>query len=354
MSRVMPPPPPLLLTKRVTAFLRANLSANVRAAALTTPAGNLLAHASNLPASALRRQCAVAASLWALHAPTPPSSSSDSSSGSTFGDAVDGAAFAPSQRTASNSSINSRRPTSANGSSAPAVTVQLDSGAVFVIRQLRCGMLFICMGGKIHEQQPTNAPSSSKKSKPIDGQATPQGSSGATPGTQSTPTTTTQEENGGDGEGGETPDDAGSSTDHTPNFAEVAAAAAAAASGGRGGMGGGSLPIDPRSEAIDTAGSAPSSTNSSQNTTTTATNVATSHGGADTTIVAGGGGGSSINSTNSSAGTTPLSTASVQVMRRQVEELARWLDARLGALCVPEEGIGITPTWGSGAALEMR
>lgn len=28
-------------------------------------------------------------------------------------------------------------------------------------------------------------------------------------------------------------------------------------------------------------------------------------------------------------------------MRRHVEELARWLDERLGGLCVPEEGIGI-------------
>lgn len=28
-------------------------------------------------------------------------------------------------------------------------------------------------------------------------------------------------------------------------------------------------------------------------------------------------------------------------MRRHVEELARWLDERLGGLCVPEEGIGM-------------
>jgi hypothetical protein len=35
-------------------------------------------------------------------------------------------------------------------------------------------------------------------------------------------------------------------------------------------------------------------------------------------------------------------------MRRQVEELARWLDDRLGGLCVPEEGIGVGGIGGDG------
>ncbi|KAJ4293952.1 hypothetical protein N0V88_005466 [Collariella sp. IMI 366227] len=122
MSRVMqmPPPPPLLLTKRVTAFLRANLSPHVHSAMLTTPAGSLLAHASSLPASALRRQAAVAASLWALQGPRDPLVSPAPSNGTV----PSGSTLAPRKRA-------KHRP--------PTVTVQLDSGAVFVIRRLRCG-----------------------------------------------------------------------------------------------------------------------------------------------------------------------------------------------------------------------
>jgi hypothetical protein len=42
-------------------------------------------------------------------------------------------------------------------------------------------------------------------------------------------------------------------------------------------------------------------------------------------------------------------------MRRQVEDLARWLDERLGGLCVPEEGIGIaTGSGGGGMGVEVR
>ena len=37
-------------------------------------------------------------------------------------------------------------------------------------------------------------------------------------------------------------------------------------------------------------------------------------------------------------------------MRRQVEELARWLDERLSGLHVPEEGIGVGVAAGGSAA----
>ncbi|KAK3945643.1 hypothetical protein QBC46DRAFT_95633 [Diplogelasinospora grovesii] len=139
----MPPPPPLLLTKRVTAFLHANLqnqslpgsSQRLHTTALTTPGGKLLAHAStaNLPARALRRQCAVAASLWALHAPnTPFSEAVHSSSSSTHSQSDHGHGGSRS---------------GSSGGGAAAITVQLDSGMVFVIRRLECGMLFVAMGG---------------------------------------------------------------------------------------------------------------------------------------------------------------------------------------------------------------
>ncbi|KAK4133634.1 hypothetical protein BT67DRAFT_355668, partial [Trichocladium antarcticum] len=198
------PPPPLLLTKRVTSFLRANLSPHVHAAMLTTPAGSLLAHASNLPAHALRRQCAVAASLWALQGPT--SSSNPAGAG---------------QGTVPAGSKKKR-------SKPPVVTVQLDSGAVFVIRRLRCGMLFICIGGT-------------------------EGSAGR----------------------------------RTPTPSEY-------------------RPLSPTSSASI----------HSAHTTGAAT-------------------------TTSMGSSTYTASGSVSGMRRQVEELARWLDERLGGLYVPEEGIGI-------------
>ncbi|KAI1129361.1 hypothetical protein F5Y10DRAFT_156279 [Nemania abortiva] len=115
------PTPPLLLTKRLTAFLRANLSPQIHTTLLTTVAGKLLTHASPHSVAALRTQATVAASLWALY--TAPSTSAT----------IDGALPPHS----SSASVGKQAPS--------AVTVQL-AGAVVVIRQLRCGLLFICLG----------------------------------------------------------------------------------------------------------------------------------------------------------------------------------------------------------------
>lgn len=62
--------PPLLLTKRLTSFLASRLSpTSAHSLLLTTPTGNLLAHASRLAktASELRAQATVASSLVAMH-----------------------------------------------------------------------------------------------------------------------------------------------------------------------------------------------------------------------------------------------------------------------------------------------
>ncbi|KAI0026061.1 hypothetical protein F4780DRAFT_5043 [Xylariomycetidae sp. FL0641] len=115
------PTPPLLLTKRLTSFLRGNLSPQIHTTLLTTLSGKLLAHASSQPVGVLRTQCTVAASLWALYAASPAST--------TIADAL------PPQA----SSSTSDQPTSS------AITVQL-TGAVVVIRKLRCGLLFVCIG----------------------------------------------------------------------------------------------------------------------------------------------------------------------------------------------------------------
>ncbi|KAH7040808.1 uncharacterized protein B0I36DRAFT_358058 [Microdochium trichocladiopsis] len=121
---VSSPTPPLLLTKRLTAFLHTNLNAQVHTALLTTLAGKLLAHASTLPVSTLRTQCTVAASLWATYA-TPETSSS-------IADAL------PASQQADHSQ-GSRDPTPS------ALTLQM-AGALVVLRQLKCGLLFVCIG----------------------------------------------------------------------------------------------------------------------------------------------------------------------------------------------------------------
>ncbi|KAK3682439.1 hypothetical protein B0T22DRAFT_283689 [Podospora appendiculata] len=305
MSHTMPPPPPLLLSKRVTAFLHANLSSHIRMAALTTPAGKLLAHASTLPASVLRRQCGVAASLWALYA-----SSAESSNSSAFGDAAESSLPATGSGSRSSSSngydhrsTKSRKSSSrGGGESAPAVTVQLDSGVVFVIRRLRCGMLFVCMGGNIHSVN-NNTPSSGDAKSP--NRATP------TPTLPTASASAHHTENGSPSTpAGETttPQPASSSSGfthqhiQTPSAATTTTTAAAA-----------TPPLGSPSEAASILSAA--------NTIGAAT----------------------IASQSSSVATAggSLSAAGVLAMRRQVEELARWLDEQLRTLWVPEEGIGI-------------
>lgn len=240
-ANVVPPPPPLFFTKRVTAFLRANLSDLIRAAVLTTPSGSLLVHASNLPASILRRQCAVAASLWALHHPAPRLFS-DSHSSSNSSSPV------PSSSTAS---LRSSR------GAFPAVTVQLDSGVVFVIRQLQCGILLICMGGEEPPRTPTqsvngaSSASLASQDRYLDEDISPTASGLASPGTLS--------------------------SHITP------------------------LP-SPSAQSL-------------HSTATSSTAIAPAPVG--------------------------LSQASVKALRRQVEELGRWLDPRLGALSIPDAGIGM-------------
>ncbi|KAK4201562.1 hypothetical protein QBC40DRAFT_278106 [Triangularia verruculosa] len=246
----IPPPPPLLLTKRVTAFLRANLSPSLQAAMLTTPAGNLLAHASSLPASALRRQCAVAASIWALQSQSSPPPSEHKTK---------------------------------RHKSTPALTVQLDSGLVFVIRRLKCGMLFVCMGGS-GGQSPSSPPQQQQQQ-----QQNPS-ISAALSSPQPTPTAehSDQQQDGLLHPGSGAQGDEGTTTTTTPIGSPSANSEVGRAS-------------------VMSAGTTSGQTITSQTSTST----------------------------------TTTSSAGVVLMRRQVEELARWLDDKLGGLCVPEEGIGI-------------
>ncbi len=205
------PTPPLLLTKRLTAFLHSNLSAQIHTALLATLSGKLLAHASTQPVNTLRTQCTVAASLWAIYS-------------------------APAAKAAIPESLPPHSAASVPAEPKPsAITIQL-TGAVMVLRLLRCGLLFVCFGpppadGADHASHQGRAPQPSQP--PSEANTTP--------------------------------------TVGSPS--EV--------------------------ESIKSAGGA------------TVTSIAT---------------------------TGSVSAVGVVVVRRQAEELARWLDGKLGSLGVPEEG----------------
>ncbi|KAK4044314.1 hypothetical protein C8A01DRAFT_31631 [Parachaetomium inaequale] len=304
MSRIMqmPPPPPLLLTKRVTSFLRANLSSHIHSAMLTTPAGSLLAHASSLPASALRRQAAVAASLWALQGPAPTSHDPATAS------------IPP------GSTVRTRR----SGKHAPpTVTVQLDSGAVFVIRRLRCGMLFICMGGA---EAAAAAAAASGRLTP-----TPPAPHMTRLSRSPAPTAPTTEAQSRDQPPDTTTTTTNPSTTPRPSTPPPPSAPPQPLI---------PTPPNPATMGNTNATTAPPTGNPPSSTTTpnspSQASILSTHttGAASTTSTATFSGGSSVS-----------------LMRRQVEELARWLDERLGGLCVPEEGIGIFgASGGMGAA----
>ncbi|ORY61312.1 uncharacterized protein BCR38DRAFT_31706 [Pseudomassariella vexata] len=210
------PSPPLLLTKRLTSFLRSNLSPQIHTALLATLSGKLLAHASAQSVSILRTQCTIASSIWAVYSAPAAREAIPEAIPPHF------------------SSMSHRDPTPS------AVTIQL-TGAVLVVRKLRCGLLFICIG-------PAPEGAEQEASTQSHGQAV-----------------------------------------QTPQLT------------------GDALPIP-------TVGS-PSEVES-----------VTSVGAATTTSV---------------TTTASISTAGAVLMRRQTEELARWLDDKLGGLGIPDEGPGM-------------
>jgi len=136
--------PPLLLTKRLTAFLQANRTPQIPTLLIISPTGKLLAHASPQPVSLLRTHATVAASLLAIHtssspalpsalpgSKTPPAANDDSDDedGEETGDEDSGGAQIPPR--------DPLKPAT--------ITVQLTGGTV-LIRRLKCGLLFVCVG----------------------------------------------------------------------------------------------------------------------------------------------------------------------------------------------------------------
>jgi hypothetical protein len=150
------PQPPLLLTKRVTSFLAANLTPQIHTACLTTPSGNILAHASTVSsARVLRRQAAVAASLWAMHNRPGYGRDVEDALPKTCSSGVPGE----------------------EGLTPRAITLQLEptdadaggTGTVVVIRGLKCGILFLVLAGPEHPPSPSPTHADGANSSPAGG-----------------------------------------------------------------------------------------------------------------------------------------------------------------------------------------
>ncbi|GFP57983.1 hypothetical protein ACSS6W_007116 [Trichoderma asperelloides] len=156
--------PPLLLTKRLNAFLHSHQSAHLPTLLLTTAQGKLLAHASSQPVTVLRTHATVAASLLAIHTsssasiPTalPGSRTPDpiiSSPGSPHGSDLDHDADHSSQEDAADPSDPTRSRQRPRRTIRPVtITVQLSEGTV-IIRRLKCGLLFVCVGPAAYNLQ---------------------------------------------------------------------------------------------------------------------------------------------------------------------------------------------------------
>lgn len=237
---VSAPTPPLLLTKRLTAFLQSNLTPQIHTALLATLSGKLLAHASTQSVNTLRTQCTVAASLWAIY-------SAPASANTAIPESLPPHQHHQQRQHQQSSSTS----TAASTPKPSAITIQL-TGAIMVLRLLKCGLLFVCFGPP------------------------PEGGAGVGAGAAEH----TSQRGGGGGGGGSTllqssqpPSETGNPTPTIGSPSEV--------------------------ESIKSAGGA------------TVTSITT---------------------------TGSVSAAGVVVVRRQAEDLARWLDDKLGSLGVPEEG----------------
>lgn len=287
-------PPPLLLTKRLTSFLQLNLSAQITTLLLLTPDGKLLAYASQppIPVATLRTHGTVAASLYTIH-----SNGADQ-------ETID-AALPPGSR-ARRASRGSSSKGSSKGDGPLAVTIQLESGTVLVIRRLRSGMLFVCMG-------------------PPAGGGDAQG--GSRPATQH------QQQQQQQQGGGQTTSQL-HQLHHPPqgsqqNLHHLQVADDASAGGANG----------------HTPASSPPP--SAQTTTTTTTSTAAAQPplsafqplGSPPETASIRSAATGVSATSTSSTVFGAGTAGVVATRRHAEELARWLDDKLGALDVPDDGL---------------
>ncbi|KAG6090868.1 hypothetical protein E4U31_007597 [Claviceps sp. LM219 group G6] len=174
------PPPPLLLTKRLSAFLKAKQNPQLPTLLLTTPQGKIVAYASPRPVAILRTHATVAASLVAIHTSSsvevssaiPSSGNSDLSSNPPTPGADDGDDNSGNEDddTPKSHEESSSKKSNARKKAAPLIppaiiTVQLSDGTV-VIRRLKCGLLLVCVGPSVQNPQ-HDAKSDQKDAKSI-------------------------------------------------------------------------------------------------------------------------------------------------------------------------------------------
>ncbi|KAL1888717.1 hypothetical protein Cpir12675_006067 [Ceratocystis pirilliformis] len=378
MAQSAPSPPPLLLTKRITSFLARSLSNHIHTVLLCSPAGKLLAHVSSpfRPVAELRTQATVAASLISLYASSgsklAPVLSRDSD--------VDNLDDAPSDSSSTNENggysyvtspshsrphgygYSNNGPRPALGSVPPLVlpavasadtdmphdlgerssgprpktiTVQLAGGAV-IVRELACGLLFVCVGTAAPSPCVEDATHAALSSLSLHGQAA--GSAGPPVATTlaQQPASAGPRNPPGSGSGaGSTAHSHTASNNH--NGAGQNHVASGGSSSGGAPNGASTTPTGP--VLGSTAATGPPS-GSATCSTGSGLLLAGGLGGmhltdspdeADSVLSAGG-------MTTASVAST-ASAVAVAGMKRVAEEAARRLDAKLAALCVPDEGV---------------
>lgn len=355
-----PPAPPLLLTRRLSSFLHSSLEslqqhkdqqpagATLQTALLVTPSGKLLAYESPLPVRTLRTHCSVAASLWTIHAssspsvavalgqtapinnhPQPPSASLSSPS------------LLPTRSTGDVSSPldeDNEEEQYHDGSAPVSIAASFNGGAVFVVRRLRCGLLFAC-------STPSPNSSGSRPSTAIDPAATLSVIQPTAPSSASTPSGPSAPSDPSLTQSSLLPQTNLPILPPPPPPSGAAAASSLTASSSP-------TPINvPPKSSADGAGTGSLGPGASVRTTATSETYETAPSGSDAGLA--GDADRDANADAASTTTTGTTTiiggtskngsvaATLAIARRQVDELARLLDEKLGSLSVPEENIGI-------------
>ncbi|KAL2888784.1 hypothetical protein HOO65_030285 [Ceratocystis lukuohia] len=379
MAQSAPSPPPLLLTKRITSFLARSLSNHIHTVLLCSPAGKLLAHVSSplRPVAELRTQATVAASLISLYASSgsklAPVLSRDSDgdnlddapseSSSTTGNGGYSYVTGPSHSRPHGHGYSNNGPGPGLGSVPPLVlpavtgadtdtphalgerssgprpktiTVQLAGGAV-IVRELACGLLFVCVGTAVPSPGVEDATHAALSSLSLHGQAA--GSAGPPVATTlaQQPASAGPRNPPGAGCGAGSTAHSHTASNNNPNGASQNHAASGGSSAGGAPNGASTTPTGPVSGS--TAATGPPS-GSATCSTGSGLLLAGGLGGmhstdspdeADSVLSAGG-------MTTASVAST-ASAVAVAGMKRAAEEAARRLDAKLAALCVPDEGV---------------
>ncbi|CAK7205445.1 hypothetical protein SEUCBS139899_008217 [Sporothrix eucalyptigena] len=371
-----PPAPPLLLTRRLSSFLHSSLESlkenkdqqpahtTLQTALLVTPSGKLLAYESPLPVRTLRTHCSVAASLWTIHASSSPSVAVALNQTAPVNPAPPASQTSPPLApTPSTSDFASpvdeghEEEPYHDGSAPVSIAASFNGGAIFVIRRLRCGLLFACS---------TPSPNSSTSRPPtatdpvatlslIDPTAS---SSSAAPQSSLLPQSTLPVLP-------RPPPNAGPSSQKPPSASTVVQQTTSSSSSSTASP----TPIKaPPKQAPEAAGSlAPAASVRTMATAETFETApsgisqrADEEAGASTEDGGHGADGEAEADTDRDANADAASTtttgttttvggsgkngsvaATLAIARQQVDELARLLDEKLGSLSVPEENIGI-------------